>query len=176
MCFLSNKMPQKFLAGGALPRTHWGAYSAPPDLYLMGRWARCPLSKNPTPALSAAGLWFQPDPHFFFDKSSTGYTCNRKLRKCIQFWIFSHIICCMCRCQPNTFSSLFCQTLFCNNYLQVKSTNFSSTVDLQLLLDSLYRTFKEFKSHEQIENKLIMRKLRSKMRKCEAICSCHEVT
>jgi len=59
--------------------------------------------------------------------------------------------------------------------MQVKSTNFSSTVDLQLLLDSLYRTFKEFKSHEQIENKLIMRKLRSKMRKKEVVCDCHKV-
>jgi len=60
--------------------------------------------------------------------------------------------------------------------LQVKSTNFSSTVDLQLLLDSLYRTFTEFKSHEQIENKLIMRKLRSKMRNNEAVCNCHKVS
>jgi len=59
--------------------------------------------------------------------------------------------------------------------MQVKSTNFSSTVDMQLLLDSLYRTFTEFKSHEQIENKLIMRKLRSKMRNNEAVCDCHKV-
>ena len=59
--------------------------------------------------------------------------------------------------------------------VQVKSTNFSSTVDMQLLLDSLYRTFTEFKSHEQIENKLIMRKLRSKIRNNEAVCNCHKV-
>ena len=60
--------------------------------------------------------------------------------------------------------------------MKVKTTNFSSTVDLQLLLDSLYRTFSEFKSHEQIENRLIMRKLRSKMRQNEAVCNCHKVS
>jgi len=47
---------------------------------------------------------------------------------------------------------------------------------MQLLLDSLHRTFIEFRSHEQIENKLIMRKLRSKMRNNEAVCNCHKVS
>ena len=58
----------------------------------------------------------------------------------------------------------------------MKSTNFSSTVDMQLLLDSLCRTFTEFKSHEQIENKLILRKLRSKMRTDRTIYNCHKVS
>lgn len=63
--------------------------------------------------------------------------------------------------------------------LQIQSTNFSNTVDLEMLLESLYRTFTEFKSHEQIENKLIVRKLRSKMRMSSvnnsAVCNCHKV-
>jgi len=64
-------------------------------------------------------------------------------------------------------------TAYC---MKVKSTNFSNIVDMQLLLDSLCRTFSEFKSHEQIENKLIMRKLRSKIRNNEAVCNCHKVS
>lgn len=51
-------------------------------------------------------------------------------------------------------------------------------VDVQLLLDTLFRTFVEFKSHEQIENRFIMKQLRIKLKalsiKNTAVCNCHK--
>jgi len=37
-----------------------GAYSAPPDPLAGGEGARCPLSKNPTPAVGPSGLALRP--------------------------------------------------------------------------------------------------------------------
>ena len=62
---------------------------------------------------------------------------------------------------------------------QIESTNFSSIMDMKQLLESLYQTFTEFKTHEQIENKLIVKKLSFKMHSLAvnttAVCNCHKV-
>ena len=66
-----------------------------------------------------------------------------------------------------------------SGFVQLQTTNFSNVVDVQLLLDTLFRTFVEFKSHEQIENRFIMRKLKTKLKersiKNTAVCNCHKV-
>ncbi|ELT98513.1 hypothetical protein CAPTEDRAFT_207606 [Capitella teleta] len=60
----------------------------------------------------------------------------------------------------------------------LRTTNFSNDVDHQLLLESLYRTFVEFKTHEQIENRFIMRRLKAKLKRLSiqdsAVCNCHK--
>uniref|UniRef100_A0A8C4NEC0 F-box domain-containing protein n=1 Tax=Eptatretus burgeri TaxID=7764 RepID=A0A8C4NEC0_EPTBU len=45
----------------------------------------------------------------------------------------------------------------------LSKTNFSNVRDFQLLLQLLHSTFKEFKTHEQIENECILAKLRSRL-------------
>ena len=53
-------------------------------------------------------------------------------------------------------------------------------MELQLLLESLLKTFMEFKSHEQIENQFILKKLKHKLRQLSiqnsAVCNCHSVS
>ena len=55
---------------GSAPDPAGGAYSAPPDSLAGGEGARCPLPKNPTPALGPSGLAIRPfgpqlaAPHF----------------------------------------------------------------------------------------------------------------
>ena len=65
------------------------------------------------------------------------------------------------------------------NAFQIKKTNFKDDTDLKLLLESLLRTFMEFKYHEQIENQLIMKKLKNKLKQLSiqnaAVCNCHNV-
>ncbi|KAL5013391.1 hypothetical protein ScPMuIL_007661 [Solemya velum] len=63
-------------------------------------------------------------------------------------------------------------------YLEMlPSTNFSDVVNMTTLLENLLITFREFKAHEQIENKYIMTKLKAKLRKLSiqntAVCNCH---
>ncbi|XP_071084243.1 F-box/LRR-repeat protein 5-like isoform X1 [Haliotis cracherodii] len=57
------------------------------------------------------------------------------------------------------------------------STNFSDVVHLRTLLENLCNTFQEFRAHEHIENKYIMRKLKVKLRSLsitnKAVCNCH---
>ena len=69
-------------------------------------------------------------------------------------------------------------TFYC--VLQIQKTNFSSVADLELLLDSLQRTFAEFKMHEQIENRLIMKRLKNKLNTLSIrntlVCNCHKVS
>lgn len=64
-------------------------------------------------------------------------------------------------------------------WFQLERTNFSDYVDMQLLLQSLSEAFEEFKKHEQIENNLIMKKLKNKLKqlsiKNTAVCNCHKV-
>uniref|UniRef100_UPI00358EA402 F-box/LRR-repeat protein 5 n=1 Tax=Myxine glutinosa TaxID=7769 RepID=UPI00358EA402 len=50
--------------------------------------------------------------------------------------------------------------LYCD---ELSKTNFSNDRDFQLLLQLLHSTFKEFKTHEQIENECILAKLRSRL-------------
>ncbi|KFM78401.1 F-box/LRR-repeat protein 5, partial [Stegodyphus mimosarum] len=56
-------------------------------------------------------------------------------------------------------------------------TDFSDYVALESLLHDLHHTFCEFKSHEQIENKYIMRKLKKRLKSLSihdaAVCNCH---
>ncbi|XP_041035589.1 F-box/LRR-repeat protein 5 isoform X2 [Carcharodon carcharias] len=47
---------------------------------------------------------------------------------------------------------------------KLSNTNFSNSRDFQSLLTSLYATFTEFKSHEQIENEYIMDELQHRLR------------
>ncbi|XP_072884730.1 LOW QUALITY PROTEIN: F-box/LRR-repeat protein 5 [Hemitrygon akajei] len=47
---------------------------------------------------------------------------------------------------------------------KLSKTNFSNSRDFQALLTSLYATFTEFKSHEQIENECIMEELQQRLR------------
>ncbi|KAL3852519.1 hypothetical protein ACJMK2_016147 [Sinanodonta woodiana] len=58
------------------------------------------------------------------------------------------------------------------------STNFSDVFHLTTLLKNLLNTFHEFKAHEQIENKYIMKKLKSKLKALSiqntAVCNCHK--
>ncbi|KAJ8301442.1 hypothetical protein KUTeg_020429 [Tegillarca granosa] len=57
------------------------------------------------------------------------------------------------------------------------NTNFSDVRNLTNMLENLYNTFKEFKTHEQIENKYIMKRLKDKLKKLSikntAVCNCH---
>lgn len=63
----------------------------------------------------------------------------------------------------------------CNNKLIV--TDFANNDQLFKLLTSLQGVFNEFKSHEEIENKFIMTKLKSKLKALaihnSAVCNCH---
>ncbi len=63
----------------------------------------------------------------------------------------------------------------CNNKLVV--TDFANSDALFGLLTNLQRVFKEFKSHEDIENEFIMKKLKSKLKDLAihntAVCNCH---
>ncbi|KAG8196333.1 hypothetical protein JTE90_013818 [Oedothorax gibbosus] len=56
-------------------------------------------------------------------------------------------------------------------------TDFSDYVSLDSLLRELHHTFCEFKSHEQIENRYIMRKLKKRLKLLSiqdaAVCNCH---
>ena len=65
------------------------------------------------------------------------------------------------------------------SFTQLQTTNFSNVVDLELLLDRLSRTFVEFRTHEQIENRLIMKRLKLKLNMLSinntAVCNCHKV-
>ena len=51
---------------------------------------------------------------------------------------------------------------------------------MESLLSTLIRTFVEFKNHEMIENTLIMKKLKHKLKKLSirnsAVCNCHKVS
>lgn len=57
-------------------------------------------------------------------------------------------------------------------------TNFHDAFRMTSLLENLSTTFKEFKAHEQIENRCIMRKLKEKLRALSitntAVCNCHK--
>ncbi|XP_071136897.1 F-box/LRR-repeat protein 5-like [Mytilus edulis] len=59
----------------------------------------------------------------------------------------------------------------------VSEINFADISHLTNLLENLVNTFKEFKAHEQIENKYIMKKLKDKLRALSvrntAVCNCH---
>lgn len=63
----------------------------------------------------------------------------------------------------------------CNNKLTV--TDFANSDALFGLLTNLQGVFKEFKSHEEIENEFIMKKLKSKLKALaihnSAVCNCH---
>lgn len=67
--------------------------------------------------------------------------------------------------------------LFIVNIFQVSESNFADISHLTNLLENLANTFKEFKAHEQIENKYIMKKLKDKLRALSvrntAVCNCH---
>ena len=62
-------------------------------------------------------------------------------------------------------------------FLQVSEINFADTSHLTNLLENLVNTFKEFKAHEHIENKYIMKKLKEKLKtlsiRSTALCNCH---
>lgn len=64
----------------------------------------------------------------------------------------------------------------CNNKLVV--TDFANSDALFGLLTNLQGVFKEFKSHEEIENEFIMKKLKSKLTALAihntAVCNCHK--
>ena len=64
-----------------------------------------------------------------------------------------------------------------NFFLQVSEINFADTSHLTNLLENLVNTFKEFKAHEHIENKYIMKKLKEKLKtlsiRSTALCNCH---
>uniref|UniRef100_S4RK47 F-box/LRR-repeat protein 5 n=1 Tax=Petromyzon marinus TaxID=7757 RepID=S4RK47_PETMA len=49
---------------------------------------------------------------------------------------------------------------------QLSTTNFSNDNDFQTLLRSLCATFREFKTHEQIENECIMAQLKYRLERC----------
>ncbi|CAG5117890.1 unnamed protein product [Candidula unifasciata] len=59
----------------------------------------------------------------------------------------------------------------------ITTTDFRDEVDLTTLLKNLMNVFTEFKAHEQIENILIMRKLKNKLKAASvtsaAVCNCH---
>ena len=63
---------------------------------------------------------------------------------------------------------------------QINQDNFAGHGELEALLESLINTFVEFKTHEQIENKLIMKTLKAKLKrlsiKNSAVCNCHKVS
>ncbi|GBN40310.1 F-box/LRR-repeat protein 5 [Araneus ventricosus] len=56
-------------------------------------------------------------------------------------------------------------------------TDFTDYAALESLLHDLHHTFCEFKSHEQIENKYIMKKLKKRLKLLSihdaAVCNCH---
>lgn len=60
---------------------------------------------------------------------------------------------------------------------KLSCTDFSDGVALESLLHSLHHTFREFKCHEYIENKLIMRKLKGRLMSLSVqdatVCNCH---
>ncbi|XP_055947771.1 F-box/LRR-repeat protein 5-like isoform X1 [Argiope bruennichi] len=63
-------------------------------------------------------------------------------------------------------------------YLEkLTSTDFTNYAALKSLLHDLHHTFCEFKSHEQIENKYIMKKLKKRLKLLSihdaAVCNCH---
>lgn len=68
--------------------------------------------------------------------------------------------------------------LVCGYVAKLEKTNFSDYVDMQQLLRSLSEAFQEFKKHEQIENNLIMKKLKNKLKQLSirnsAVCNCHK--
>lgn len=59
----------------------------------------------------------------------------------------------------------------------ILTTDFTDELHFKTLLQNLHNVFMEFKAHEQIENILIMRKLRSKLKAAsvtsDAVCNCH---
>ncbi|KAK0062529.1 F-box/LRR-repeat protein 5 [Biomphalaria pfeifferi] len=59
----------------------------------------------------------------------------------------------------------------------ITSTDFSDGQNLQVLLRNLQNVFSEFKAHEHIENSLIMKRLKIKLRAASvtnaAVCNCH---
>ncbi|KAK2165310.1 hypothetical protein LSH36_52g07052 [Paralvinella palmiformis] len=65
-----------------------------------------------------------------------------------------------------------------NYFAMIQSTNFTDGVDLQQLLECLSRIFFEFKTHEQIENRFIMKRLKLKLKRLSikntAVCNCHK--
>lgn len=60
---------------------------------------------------------------------------------------------------------------------QLGCTDFSDYTALTSLLRSLHQTFSEFRCHEQIENRFIMKKLKKKLKALSihdsAVCNCH---
>lgn len=56
-------------------------------------------------------------------------------------------------------------------------TDYTDNDALMVLLSNLYNTFKEFKSHEEIENEYIMKRLKSRLREMKIhnseVCNCH---
>ena len=62
-------------------------------------------------------------------------------------------------------------------YLQVSATNFSDAGHMTSVLEKLCHTFHVFKTHEQIENRFIMRRLKEKLIALDitdaAVCNCH---
>lgn len=93
---------------------------------------------------------------------------------------------CVCSLAINLFDFTIAKQTKLNRYfwnhtliLQLKSTNFTNFDAVGDLLSTLHNIFTEFKSHEQIENRLIMKKLKNKLKKLSiknsAVCNCHKV-
>lgn len=66
---------------------------------------------------------------------------------------------------------------YANVLLQVTDTNFANVHHMTNLLENLVDAFQEFRAHEQIENKYIMKKLKAKLNalsiRSSAVCNCH---
>ncbi len=64
---------------------------------------------------------------------------------------------------------------------KVGHTDFTSLNDFEQLLIRLQRTFTEFMAHEEIENKIVMKKLKNKLKQqqimedTEVVCNCHKI-
>lgn len=63
-------------------------------------------------------------------------------------------------------------------YFQMRETNFYNSYHLKKALALLHSTFTEFRAHEQIENKFIIKRLKLKLQqlsiKNDAVCNCHK--
>lgn len=66
---------------------------------------------------------------------------------------------------------------FVSFLVQLSSVNFQSNGALQILLQSLVESFCEFKTHEYIENRFIMERLKQRLKvmnvSSRAVCNCH---
>ena len=65
-----------------------------------------------------------------------------------------------------------------NMCTQLSTTDFTNVVDMSGFLSTLLETFKEFKQHEQIENRFIMDRLKRRLSALSvynsAVCNCHQ--